>query len=79
MNPYEPPKTEPPLVDEPIEAALKYHHPVWQRVLALSVPFTSGFLAHLGLECFDDKQPVWAVAYATIAAGGLLVAWRWTR
>ena len=79
-NPYQSPKSElPPVEPNPPEAQLAYHHPVWQRVLALGVPFTSGFLAHLGLECFDDKQPVWAAMYSVLAAGGLLVAWRWTR
>ena len=45
MNPYESPKTEQPHLDKPVEAEMKYHHPAWQRVLALSVPFSAGFLS----------------------------------
>ena len=81
LNPYDPPKTEPPHVesDEPVEAVLKYHHPAWQRVLALSVPFSSGLLALAGLEYLRDNQPLMAVPFLLLSAGGLLVAWRWTR
>ena len=76
MNPYEPPRTEP---DKPIEAQLAYHHPVWQRVLALGVPFTSGALTLMGLLNFADGGRVIAAVFFALALGGLLVAWRWTR
>ncbi len=75
MNPYESPKTEP----EPPEAQLAYHHPIWQRVLALGVPFMAGSLTLMGLLNFADGGRVIAAGYFALALGGLLVAWRWTR
>ena len=72
MNPYESPKTEP----DPPEAELAYRHPVWQRLLALGVPFT----ATIGLsqEFIDDSHDPAAtrVAVAAIIAGRSADEWR---
>ena len=80
MNPYEPPRTEPPLLesDEPQEAQLAYHHPTWQRVLALGVPFSAGGLAMLGMDS-AGVHPTAAIFYFGLAAVMLAIAWRWTR
>jgi len=80
MNPYEPPRTEPPLLesDEPQEAQRAYHHPIWQRVLALGVPFSAGGLAMLGMDS-AGVHPTAAIFYFGLAAVMLAIAWRWTR
>ena len=64
MNPYEPPKTEPPHSDEP---SLKYHHPVWTRVPALGVLFTLGGLTLIGLKQITDDRPLMAATYFALA------------
>jgi hypothetical protein len=81
MNPYQAPKSEPRLVepDEPPEAQLAYHHPVWQRMLAVLVPALGGVMLFAAIDSYRQSLPIVALGEFGLSGVMLFMAWRWTR
>ena len=80
MNPYEPPKTEPSHTEpDPPEAQLAYHHPIWQRMLAVLVPALGGVTLFAAIDSYRQSLPFVALGEFGLSAVMLFMAWRWTR